>query len=316
MIHDGRRPGPIGTFSRGVPAGVLGNGRIPGVLGIGPGIVVAQSVVGAVATRLPMPRPFGSLDQNAVDFDNKDAHVVTGDLFPAPKRVPALGDVKQGIIPNCSLASMLAAHAHNDTGRKHLVGMVKEYTGTGTVVETDVSAGGTLSNPPAGNLITSSRFFAVTVGGKTIEVSDVFWTNDGDRNSWELLYMKSPTAVLWPLVIEKAVAVLQGGYDKLGQDTLSANAMWKVVTGKDPKVTAVTPTTPDATLTAELRAASGKPTIAASRDTTKHVFGDHGLVVLGMAGGKVLLHDPGLLRKHELTLAQFRGDFEAILAQR
>jgi hypothetical protein len=211
---------------------------------------------------------------------------------------------------------MLAAHAHTETGRTHLVGMIKEHKGTGTVVETDVSSGGTLSNPPAGNLITSSRFFVVTVGGKSIEVSDVFWTNDGDRNSWELLYMKSPTAVLWPLVIEKAVAVLQGGYDKLGQDTLSANAMWKVVTGKDPKVTAITPTAPDAAILAELKSATSKPTIAASRDTTSKVFGDHGLVVLGVAHGKVQLHDPGLLRKHELTLKEFRADFEAILAQR
>ena len=314
MIQNGRRTGPLVLSTAGLYPGVLAQGRVPGVLGIGPGIVVAQSVVGAVTTRLPMPRPFGSLDQNASNFDNKDAHVVTGDLF-VNKR-PALKDVKQGIIPNCSLASMLAAHAHTENGRQHLLGMVKEHKGTGTIVETDVSSGGPLSNPPKGNLITSSRFFVVTVGGKAVEVSDVFWTNDGDRNSWELLYMKSPTNALWPMVIEKAVATLQGGYDKLGQDVLTANAMWKVLTGKDPKVTGITPTTPDATILAELRDATSKPTIAASKDTTRHVFGDHGLVVLGVTGGKVSLHDPGLLRKHELTLAQFRDDFEAIMTQR
>ena len=314
MIQNGRRTGPVGFLQARAHPGLIGGGHIPGVLGIGPGIVVAQSVVGAVTTKLPMPRPFGSLDQNAVDFDNKDAHVVTGDLFA--KGGPALKDVKQGIIPNCSLASMLAAHAHTETGRRHLLGMVKEHSGTGTVVETDVSPGGPLSNPPKGNLITSSRFFAVTVGGKTVEVSDVFWTNDGDRNSWSLLYMKSPTDVLWPIVIEKTVAVLQGGYHKLGQDVLSANAMWKVITGKEPKVIGITPTTPDATVLSALRAATTKPTIAASRDTTKKVFGDHGLVVLGVSGSKILLHDPALLRKHELTLKQFRDDFEAILGDK
>jgi hypothetical protein len=73
MIQDGRRPGSLGVISRGVPAGLLGNGRLPAVFGIGPGIVVAQSVVGAVTTKLPMPRPFGSLDQKDVNtYDNKD----------------------------------------------------------------------------------------------------------------------------------------------------------------------------------------------------------------------------------------------------
>ena len=312
MITHGRLPGPFGLSPSVAHPPSPTPGHIPGVLGIGPGILVAQLGSVGVVTRLPMPRPYGSLDENSTTFDTKDVHILPGSLFP--KAGPAVGDVRQGIIANCALASILAAHAHTASGKKHLLGMVKEISGKGVAVETDVTAGGPLANPPAGNVVASSRYFVVTLGGKTYEVSDVFYTNDGARNSWELWYMRSPTNVLWPCVIEKALAVRQGGYHKLDESSLTADDMWKVVTGNAPTKIMVSDTTSDATLLAAARAATSKATIAGSNTSATDVNRHHGFAVLGVSGGKIQVHDPGVVNQFSLTPKQFRHDFFFIMS--
>ena len=318
MIRQGRLPGPVGASPTGFIAGIPGGpGRLPGVLGIGPGVVVAQVGATGVVHKLPIPRPFGSLEENKTDFDTKDVHVLTGKLFNDDKK-PLMGDVKQGIIGNCALASILAAHANTKDGKAHIVGMVKEYPGV--VVETDLSATGPLANPPTGTSITSNRYFTVTLGGKTFDVSDVFYTNDGDGDSWSLLYMGSKTGVVWPSVVEKALAVRQGGYHKLGEDTLTAQDMWEVVTGKKPVTVMITKTLPDADILKAARDAAHKPTIAGSNDKPAQdsmvVNRNHGFVLLGVRAGRIDVHDPALVRPFQLTMKQFRDEFEFLMWSR
>lgn len=318
MIKQGRLPGPLGmpgSFNPSIPGGA---GRQPGVLGFGPGIVVAQVGATAAVHKLPIPRPLGSLTNGSFDYDNKDVHVVTGDLFnKQDKERPVIGDVRQGIIGNCALASILAAHANTRVGRTHIKGMVNETKNV--VVETGLGSAGELINPPPGTSVTSSRFFTVTLGGKQYEVSDVFYTDDGGGNSWSLLYMRSPTNVLWPPVIEKALAVRQKGYDKIDDQSLTANDMWEVVTGKKAYVRMVTPKLPDADILKAARASVDKPTIAGSKptvpdsDAVRIVNGHHGFAMLGVVGGKIEVHDPGLVRKFSLTMKQFRAEFDFIM---
>jgi hypothetical protein len=127
-----------------------------------------------------MPKP-------ASDSTVKRVHKVNWKLFK-DRTGPSVEDVRQGLLLNCPLAALLAALANNPSGQAHIKRMVREHKAT---VETDVSgvvAELDSEGRPPGNVITSTRYFAVQLGGKTFEVSDVFCTNDGDRDSWSLIY--------------------------------------------------------------------------------------------------------------------------------
>jgi hypothetical protein len=114
------------------------------------------------------------------DPDSKDVHVVTWPLFNSSKKVPAFNEVKQAPgIANCPVASMLAALAFTSVGQTSIQGMVSE---TADNVLTDLSSvpSGTLSNPPPGTTISSSRYFTVKLPSGSIDVSDVLYTDDHD----------------------------------------------------------------------------------------------------------------------------------------
>ena len=153
----------------------FGGAQVPGPLGISPGgprrlpgpiglplweKQSAPAVPGTLAkavktTKMPPPTN---------DPDIKDVHVVTWPLFNSSKRVPAYNEVKQAPgIANCPVASMLAAMAFTPVGQTIIQGMVSETAGN---VLTDLSGlpPGTLSNPPSGTSITSSRYFTVKLG--------------------------------------------------------------------------------------------------------------------------------------------------------
>ena len=89
MIQRYRIPGPLGSNP-------VGGARVPGPLGIGPGIFAAPKQIAKAVKKLKMPAPGG-------DKATKNVHDVTWKLMEAP----ALGDVKQGRIYNCALASIL-----------------------------------------------------------------------------------------------------------------------------------------------------------------------------------------------------------------
>ncbi len=71
----------------------------------------------------------------------------------------------------------------------------------------------TLTNPPEGNVVKSSRYFNVRLPGGSVEVSDVLYTDDADAG-WSLIYMNDPSdKSIWAAIIEKAMAVSLKGYE-------------------------------------------------------------------------------------------------------
>jgi hypothetical protein len=265
-------------------------------------VVLAAPAATAQVKTLKMPPP-------AADSATKQAREDTAKLFL--KGGPATGDVAQGSIATCPLASLLAALAHVPNGRKFLQGMVAEHP---AVVVTDLSGvAGDLDSPPKDNKILSKRYFSVTLAGQLVEVSDVFYTDDADRN-WSRIYMQSLTNALWPPVIEKAYAALEGSYQKLNNRTLTANQVWRDVVGSDPEILAVTDQTDLPSIRTALAGAPKVPTIAASRDDAPKVTSWHGFAVLGVHDSTVELYDPGQGDETvKLSLQEFRSNFKAIL---
>ena len=120
---------------------------------------------------------------------------------------------------------------------------------------------------------------------------------------------------LWPPVIEKAYAVLEGSYEKLNNRGLTAEKVWKAVMGSDPEILPVTDRTDLSGIRTAAAAAAKVPTIAASRDDAKKVTGWHGFAVLGVRDSTIELYDPGLAEETvKLSLTEFRSNFKAILS--
>jgi hypothetical protein len=256
----------------------------------------------AAVKMLKMPPP-------AKDNATKNVHAMTEDLFNQNK--PAVADIKQGGLANCPLASILAALANTPSGRERIRALVVPKT---AVVETDVSDAGELASPPPGNKVLSNRYFVVTLGGKSIEVSDVLYTDDADRN-WSPIYMKMPTNALWGPIVEKAYAVKEKSYENLDDtEKLTAQVVWKAVVGKEPKTTEITDDT-DLSKIRALAAASGTvPAIGASRDNATKVSNWHGFAILSVEGSTIELYDPMKAKKLKISLKDFRSSFKAILS--
>jgi hypothetical protein len=200
--------------------------------------------------------------------------------------------------------------AHTPIGRKRIQSMVVEHSISTT---TDLSVVASfLDSPPKGNKIISKRYFTVALGENSIDVSDVLYTDDADRN-WSLLYMKSPTESLWPCVIEKAYAVLEGSYDNLDKEDLTANKSFKVLAGSEPDGFSVDDNTDLEKISKVLTNADKIPTIAASRDEATGVTGWHGFAILNLNDSKIELYDPAKAKTLNISLKEFRRDFKAIL---
>lgn len=294
MTQQFRLPGPLGPL----PAG---GGRTPGPLSFRPGIFLAPKQLAKATRKLVMPPPAGGAKTIV-------ARDVPWSLYA--KTTPALADVSQGALANCPLASLLAALAYTGSGQKRIESIVAEQA---AVVETDLSSvADRLEEVPTGNRILSTRYFTVKLGGKSFEVSSVLYTDDANLN-WTPAYMRSPTNILWPCVIEKAYAVKEGGYEALDSKGLTANAIWEVVVGAPPGGFQVTGKTEDSKIRAAADNAAKIPTMAASADEAQDVTAWHGFAVLGMKSGKIELYDPMMVRRQTVSLDVFRKNFVAIL---
>jgi len=252
----GRIPGPFGMM----PFGTGGNfptqsNNVRGPAGYRP-LFAGPGVPATTATKVrtfEMPR---ALD----DVTSKKAHRIDWKLFGSSGPKPT--DVSQGALPNCPLAALLGAMANTSSGRKRIQDLVTEHSDAAV---TNLAGVADQLTEQGSNNIASTRYFTVNLG-KSIEVSDVFYTNDAD-SGWSLLYMQAPdsgTPVLWACVIEKAYAVMLGGYPKL--DKMSLNTVWKVVMGTDPNGFAVTEKTDLERIRKAATNATNVPTVAASRD--------------------------------------------------
>jgi Calpain family cysteine protease len=312
-----------------------GGARFPGPLGISPGIL---------GGRLPGPLRFGQVDL-AKGGATKASKTL---IMPPPtkgsstimrlrtvswklsNRASAWGDVQQGALANCPIAAILAALAHTDSGRERLDRMITEYLGA--PVETTLSAevmtllsskeqeGDNPDYTPQVKTLRSNRYFAVTLGKNTFEVSDAFYVKETGQSGGDvdLVYMDSPTPVLWPCVIEKAYAVKLKSYEELDDQKHTVEEFWEVLVGKKPVVIR------DGNMTEQkIRAAamdaSKVPTIGATRDEVPkidkagatRVDSDHGYAVLGIQGSTIELYNPwGKTQK--IPLKEFKSNFEAI----
>jgi len=285
-------PGPTGSPPGFESAPLRTGGRMPGPLDFHAIFLadVAATKAAKTAAAIPtlaMPTPYGEM--------TKYARVVKWPLFG--ESGPRTTDISQGGLGDCPLPALLAAMANIASGRKKIVEMITEHKDK---VITDLSAlkGALSDEQPAGN-ITSQRYFTVVIGGKSIDVSDVFFTDVADQG-WSLLYMQaSDTAsVLWACVIEKACSALLGGYDKLNE-ILTVNAIWKMVLGADPNGFAIGPKTSLDKIKDYASAASKVPTIVASKEDSNletksqhKVLHSHGYAVLKLRGNNVDLYNP------------------------
>jgi len=250
------------------------------------------------------------------DNDNKDVHEVTWPLF---KKGPVHTEVQQAPgIANCPVAAILAALAFTSAGRTIIQGMVSE---TAATVLTDLSSlpAGTLTNPPKGNTVSSSRFFTVKLPRGAVEVSDVLYTDDHD-SGWSPFYMRDPGGqVIWASIIEKALAVQLGSYENFDALNLTANDFWERITGAQPGGIEIKDDTPLSAITGAASAASSVPTIGASKadgKDVKVVTPFHGFALLGVRGSQIQLYDPAKAKSISISAADFRHDFQAILFRR
>ena len=299
----GSVPGPLGI----VPGTVTGSrGRLPGPLGFASILVMDTAVAKLAVKTTTMPPP-------TKDHDNKDVHAVTTALF---KGTPAFSEVQQAPgIANCPVAAILAALAFTSVGQSYLKGLMSETTGN---VVTDLSGlpPDTLTNPPQGNTISSSRYFTVKLPGGTVEVSDVLYTDDHDRG-WSPFYMRDPgDQSIWAAIIEKALAVQLKGYENFDALDINANVFWQKITGTPPGQIDIKDNTPLATIIDAARASTRVPSIGASKPNgsdVKFVTEFHGFAMLGFENGKVKLYDPAKAKTILIAPADFRHDFLAIL---
>jgi hypothetical protein len=255
------------------------------------------------------------------DSGSRDVHVVLLPRFDPKKNVPSFTEVKQAPgIANCPVAAMLAALASTSDGQKVIESIVPPET-SGDVV-TDLSAAGTLSNPPPGGTLSSSRYFTVKLQGGPIEVSDVLYTDDHD-SGWSPFYMRDPgDQTIWAAIIEKALAVKLGGYDSLDDSSIHAEDFWEKITGVKPGIIEIKPDTPLSTITQAVNASVRAPSIAASKGDPgndlpltggKFLTAYHGFALLGFQGDKIRLYDPAEAKTILISPTDFRDDFKAIL---
>lgn len=300
-----RPPGPFGTTP-----GRLGRG-IPGPLGFRQVDLGTTGATRASRT-FTMPPPWHSstiIRVSVVDWKLSDG-------------LPTTTQVRQGALPNCPIAAVLAALAHTPVGQRYLDGLITEYIGavvkttlSGDVMDKLVWEDEDKDDKPQAKQLVSKRYFSVKLK-KRVDVHDTFYVKYTDGTDLDLVFMNSPNDVLWPSVIEKACAIHYGNYREMSNyKKHTANELWEVVVGSAPQAFTVEDSTDIEKIRDAARVANSVPTIAASRE---HVsLGTltpwHGFAVLGMQGHNIELYDPAKAKPLTLSFEDFRNNFQMIL---
>jgi hypothetical protein len=262
-------------------------------------------------THMPLP-----LD----DSHSKNVHAFTTSLWNARGSAAYTDIVQSSDLSNCPIASILSALAFTASGQGYLAKLVRETT---AATETDFPGlkSADLVDAPSGMKVASNRYFTVGLPRGAIEVSDVLYTNDADRD-WSAIYMHDPSEKsLWGAVIEKALALQIGSYRDFDVDAvkLTANDFWEKILGAKAGGIPITDATGFDVIKERALASTKVTSIAASKEdhgAVSYVTEYHGHAMLGMQGNQIRLYDPAAAKVILLTPAQFRHDFQAILFQK
>jgi len=298
--QNARLPDPLCLSRQNVPGtSILRQHLTPGPLGIH--LLPKQAAKAAKAAIKKFQLP--GLEQDVSSNLTKNINEMDWPLYMGRSKQPKLKDVKQGALLNCPLAAILAALAYTQKGRTHITKMITEHKNVST--ETKFKGEGVDGN----TTVKGKRYFTVKFnGGKSIDISSVFYTDE--QSPPKMIYMKPPTDVLWPCVIEKAYAKLKGGYNKLGSDP---KVYWEDVVGPhrylNLKKDAAPPVT-DKAVRHQVRQAKTDPMIASLEGRY------HGYVVKGFKDkGKaknIVLYDPDDLTDSEFTIVYLRTKEETV----
>lgn len=238
-------------------------------------------------------------------------HVSKLPLYVKGSVSPRYDQVLQQQIANCYLAATLAAMANTATGRAQISKMIVSHTGPMTTTCRKYDSSGPMD--PVEHL-NSNRWFTVAFNGKTVDVSDVLYHDDSDRDP-NLRYMTTPNGdrALWGAIIEVAYARLKNGYDNISASgDASVNqflrdftaAKWSILTpAKD--ASAIKKACQNATHRAAF--------IATIQSGAKKLIGWHGYTVLGLRGTVVTLWDPLHAQKVTITLDELLPDIQALV---
>jgi hypothetical protein len=223
-------------------------------------------------------------------------------------KAPKYDQILQQGIPNCYLAATLAAMANTEAGRKRITTMIAPKKGAITTIckKYDLNSVGPEER------LKSDRWFTVAFKGKTVDVSDVLYHDDSDRDP-NLRYMTTPKGdrALWGAIIEVAYAKLKGGYDKIG--AVSGNTLTQFLDEFSPvKWTILDPA--DDKAKAACKSAGKRAAFVATRETgTKILTRWHGYAVLSMSGTKVKLWDPLQGKAKEIEFKDLVTDVQAVI---
>jgi hypothetical protein len=247
----------------------------------------------------------------------------------APLR-PSMTDVVQGNLAGCPVVATLAALAH--TRPTQLASML------GAPVSGDVFSG--RRDPNALLAPWTDHYYDVTFPGNTatIRISGAVYHHSGGVE-----YASTPAGAGWPSLLEKAYATWRGrgsyerldlrslhtvpGPDKVMCDLVGAYDMadiagshwYEDVSCRNRKAEKDRALDRRRDMIALAGRANRRPTVAASRQTTRHgTVDNHAYAVLGYRGGRIRLRNPhgGSGATVGLTVNEFLADFAAVYQAR
>lgn len=304
-------PGPLGTTPGTLPGGLYAPLAFKEVSDGG-------SATKAAAKALPMPA--------AVHNDT----IIRAKVVPwkLSDGAPVTKHVKQGALWNCPVAAILAALGNTKDGRAYLDGqiIVHSHTSAKTVLAGDVLAelhreGEDPDDKPQETELKSGRYFEVklkNLNSNAREIHDVFYVKYSDGADFDLVYMNSPSDVLWPAVFEKAVALHYGSYGAVNGLSHTANDFWELLMGTKPKWGLdIKDSTSVREIQDAIRDAPRVPTLAASKffvSEDSQVKHWHGHAVISSSGDKVQLYDPAAAEMKTVGVSELQKNFAAILS--
>ena len=104
--------------------------------------------------------------------------------------------------------------ANTSAGRGQITSMIRPRNGAITTICKKYDAEN-VRGPE--QRLKSNRWFTVAFKQQSVDVSDVLYHDDSDKNP-NLIYMTTPIRdrALWGAIVEVAFARLKAGYDKIG----------------------------------------------------------------------------------------------------